>query len=141
MKNLKGKRWGKRSVTIILLPPSKIVPFNKRLKMNLFNQRQNKSKGTLKKVNLIHALFLNFFLFLPEMTLVSEPHPSKGVHDLPPKIWGLLLFYLKTGHKSSNEKGALPVPGKEEHFCHQRLGINSEMDLCRQPYCITHIFC
>lgn len=34
----------------------------------------------------------------------------------------------------SHDKGALPVPGKEEHSHHQRLEVNAQMNLCKQTY-------
>lgn len=34
----------------------------------------------------------------------------------------------------SCDKGALPVPQRDEHSYHQTLGVNTEMDLYKQTY-------
>lgn len=57
-----------------------------------------------------------------------EPKALKK-QQMQEELFVLLFFYLKRGHKISQEKGVLRVPGREENPYHHRLGINAEMDL------------
>lgn len=43
-------------------------------------------------------------------------------------------FYLKPSPKISHAKGVVLIPGQEDHSYHQRLEINSEMNLYKQTY-------
>lgn len=86
--------------------------------------------------------------YLSCLEALCKQEPSDGVQNVPPPEITLLFklkaiekqmqeglscpFYLKAGHKIVLEKGALPVPGREERSYQQRPGVNSS--LYKQSY-------
>ena len=56
-----------------------------------------------------------------EVQAAEEKQMQEGLSDGPPPR----PSYLKAGHKISDEKASLPVPGREYSY-HHRLGVNTK---------------